>query len=240
MRNKKSRPTHLIAERAYLMFTWIDPYERFDGSTTPLFEGASIDLTTQITEARRYGLTELHNAGQASLWTASDTLETSALPANIYQAPTNTMVKAAKLKLIYGARWDRESQTNIWGPMHTKVTQAERNAITTRKSDRISRRDRPDPLQAFVKSEESKLAPRVKNAPLLYIASEYTLWRRKFGVFTSYEKAVETAPETATILEVPADGHTGPQQAKLIRGKFQGGWGYAAGYEPTGSLALRR
>lgn len=227
------RMLHPASGRAYIMSGLLHPSDRVDGSTVPFFDGVSLDLNVQIAEVRRRGAARLRERGEKARWRVKGGLEFRDYP-SIYEIPVNAMVSFSGLRAIYTPRWDKRTDMHFWGPARAAVTDAERQAFTEREQYRESHRDGIDPLKAVVEAEESKLPKQLKNPPVVYLAADYGLVRRRAGVFTTYEQALALAPEKATILEVPADGHTKDREAKLVRGYFKSGWGYASGYAPSG------
>ena len=127
----------------------------------------------------------------------------------------------------------------VWGRLNVPVSDREVAEHHERVAFRAENRDADDPWRAIVAASGKQLPKPVKKARLLYVAFEYKSWKRTLGVFDDYDLAALEAPDTATIVELSANGYSGFNDSKLVRGRFQSGWGYAAGYSPGARAAAQ-
>ncbi len=201
------------------------------GGSRPLIDAVSDDLSRILIEIERARNQRVIKMAEPEGWAPNQDYEAwLILAARIYQIPLNVMVRATKAKKIYGER--RSRGISVWGPLDVPVSDAEVAERRARDTYRTNNMDATDPLRAVVEASKQRLPKPVKNPRLLYLAYDYRLIKREIGVFDSYDKAVEATPRTVPIHEVPADGCTSLGDSRLLRGMFQSGWGYAAGYSP--------
>lgn len=218
--------------RAWIQTSLVDPATHYSGNETASFAGVSLDVEQILAEASRAAQDFVHERMRNSLeegllmrW------ETNWKP-EIYEIPIGVMVNARKLSPVYGNHTISGGR-RVWGRVGEIDLVAEQKAADAREAYRVAHRDATDPVKTAIDAAVANLPERNADAPLVYVAADYRLIRREFGIFTTYESALAVAPEKAPIFQVRADGHTRATQGKRVRGFFYDGWGYASGYAPS-------
>lgn len=199
------------------------------------FDGLLLDLTQALDAAARAAQDAVHK------WMLFDDgdfdisrfWERKAWKPDIYEVPVDVMVKARRISRIYGSH--SIGGRAVWGRVGEIDVEAEKKAADERDAYRVAHRDAIDPIKAAIDEEAANLPQLDHDVPLVYFVTDYRQIRREFGIFTTYENALDAAHERATIRAMPADGKTSPLGGKLLRGYFDGGWGYASGYAPNDS-----
>lgn len=239
-------------ERAYLIRRGATSWT----SIIPSLGCVALDADASVAAALRAGLVRQKRAGEAGQWRIDDSLETI-YPSEIFTVRINSWTSGLLLRTFYAARsgflggyvavWDEEwmtfwdriwlgltgrKRTAFWGRVGTRVTREERQARAERDQYRKNHRDGVDPLKEVVSSLLRDLPSRPADPPVVYLAAARGRIRRGIGVFTTLQRAYAATPANAVIVEVPADGETPLRKARMIRGDFESGWGYASGYAP--------
>ena len=219
--------------RAWIQTSLVNPATHYSGNETASFAGVSLDVEQILAEASRAAQDFVH---ERMLYSSEDERairwETTDWKPEIYEIPIGVMVNARKLSPVYG-NYTISDGRRVWGRVGEIDLVAEQKAADAREAYRVAHRDATDPVKTAIDAAAANLPERDADTPLVYVAADYRLIRREFGIFTTYESALAVAPEKAPIFQVRADGHTRATQGKRVRGFFHDRWGYASGYAPS-------